>query len=630
MAKANKKTAAQQPKPPTFSNPILAQLPAPELVIMHPDLVEFDPANPAKNRGEPAEVAELAASIQQHGILNPLLARGTRQAFGKWSDLVLIAGERRLRAARHLALGSVPVLCWPRGQVSDERAMEMALVENIQRKDQAPMDECLAFEVLHSTAGITLEDIAAHVGRPVSYIHRRLSLRSLAPALRQLLSAGWISTGAAEHFARLYTSEQQHQAVLEAARGLPDADDLEGILAGKQQPEAGHGLLVTTAAARRAIEYVARELSEAPWDIADPMLVVAAGPCSSCPKRSGAQAGLFEEVSAPGTNLCMDGACWKSKTNAHRAQVVASAAAAGAKVLTAKESLALYPYPGSGMLAKPGLVDLDSPCEIPGKRGTWRSAAKSLLPDLDVVLATDRTGTTHSLVNRKELLHAAKKSGLVKPPKVEPRDGDEARRANEKADRRRRLELEDAILDAALMLAVWPSTTPGLLNILLATLWGRADSFTRQALLRRRARRDSAVTQDSLEDEALHVFVDGSGTMVLKLCLELAVLGEGGRFLADPANQPASWPGKEWAVGVTHGLLAEAAGIDVKKAAERLAGEDKPAAGKGRRGKAGALPVVDTSTQARAPAAAKRETKAAKRETAKPKGKPARKMARAK
>lgn len=133
-----------------------------------------------------AKLDELAKSISTNGVVQPLLLRR------KGSRFELIAGERRWRAAQRAGLTKVPAVI---RDVSDEKALEIALVENIQREDLNPIEEARAYKKLIEALGLTQETVAERVGRDRSYVTNYLRLLRLPDDIQQLLQSGRLSTG---------------------------------------------------------------------------------------------------------------------------------------------------------------------------------------------------------------------------------------------------------------------------------------------------------------------------------------------------------------------------------------------------------------------------------------------------
>jgi ParB family chromosome partitioning protein len=133
-----------------------------------------------------AKLDELARSISANGVVQPLLVRR------KGGRYELIAGERRWRAAQLAGLTRVPAVV---RNVPDDKVLELALIENIQREDLNPIEEARAYKKLIETLGLTQETVAERVGRDRSYVTNYLRLLKLPDDLQELLQVGRLSTG---------------------------------------------------------------------------------------------------------------------------------------------------------------------------------------------------------------------------------------------------------------------------------------------------------------------------------------------------------------------------------------------------------------------------------------------------
>ena len=156
---------------------------------------------------------ELASSIRRHGILQPLTVRSA--GGGKWE---LVAGERRLRAAKLAGLEKVPCI---RREADDRESALLALVENLQRRDLHYLEEAAAIAAYIRQTGITQEEAAAQLGRSPSALANKLRLLRLSPACRELLVQNGLTERHARALLRL-SNETAQLAALEhiAARGL--------------------------------------------------------------------------------------------------------------------------------------------------------------------------------------------------------------------------------------------------------------------------------------------------------------------------------------------------------------------------------------------------------------------------
>lgn len=161
--------------------------------------IEPNPVQP-RMRFEEKALSELAASIAENGLVQPVLVRRKGPRFE------LIAGERRWRAAQLAGLTRVPALV---REVPDEKLLELALIENIQREDLNAIEEALAYKSLIDAAGLTQDSVAQRVGRDRSYITNYLRLLRLPEDIQQLVQDGKLSTGHARTI--LGTTDVAHQ-----------------------------------------------------------------------------------------------------------------------------------------------------------------------------------------------------------------------------------------------------------------------------------------------------------------------------------------------------------------------------------------------------------------------------------
>jgi len=148
-------------------------------------LIEPSPVQP-RTRFEESALNGLVASIRENGLVQPVLVRR------KGSRYELIAGERRWRAAQLAGLERIPAVV---RDVPDEKLLELALIENIQREDLNAIEEALAYKSLIEAAGLTQELLAQRVGRDRSYITNYLRLLRLPDDLQKLVQDGKLSTG---------------------------------------------------------------------------------------------------------------------------------------------------------------------------------------------------------------------------------------------------------------------------------------------------------------------------------------------------------------------------------------------------------------------------------------------------
>lgn len=165
--------------------------------------IEPDPGQPRKTFDDET-LAELSASIAEHGLLQPIAVRP--RASGGY---LIVAGERRWRASRMAGLTEVPVIV---KDVTDEQAMELALVENLQREDLDPVEEAAGIRELMDRCSLTQEQAARKLGKSRSALANILRLLSLPESVLELLKSGFITIGHAKVVLGLPTPELQAEA----------------------------------------------------------------------------------------------------------------------------------------------------------------------------------------------------------------------------------------------------------------------------------------------------------------------------------------------------------------------------------------------------------------------------------
>ena len=157
-------------------------------------------------------LAELAESIAEHGVIQPLTVRKLSSGYYQ-----IIAGERRWRAARMAGLKEVPVVVI---EADDRTAMELAMVENLQREDLNPMEEAEGYKALMDQYGMTQEQAAGRVGKSRSAVANALRLLNLSPAVRKLVEENKLSAGHARALLPLSQRDQEKTAQTIVSTGL--------------------------------------------------------------------------------------------------------------------------------------------------------------------------------------------------------------------------------------------------------------------------------------------------------------------------------------------------------------------------------------------------------------------------
>jgi ParB family transcriptional regulator, chromosome partitioning protein len=180
----------------------------------------------------PETLAELVSSIRESGIVQPILVRraGTR--------FQIIAGERRWRAAQRLGLATVPVTV---RDVPDDRLLELALVENIQRQELTPLEEAHAFQRLQQEFHLTQEEVARKVGRDRTTVANTLRLLRLGREIRDLIAGGRLDAGHGRALLGLERAEDQAALAREAVRRGLSVREVERRVALRRAPRRARG-----------------------------------------------------------------------------------------------------------------------------------------------------------------------------------------------------------------------------------------------------------------------------------------------------------------------------------------------------------------------------------------------------
>lgn len=350
-------------------------LPSPELMptsaefqLLALDKIHESPTNP-RRFFDTAKEAELEASVREKGVLVPIKVRPAAKGYE------IVYGARRFRAARSAGRTVIPALVQV---LSDKEVLEEQMIENLQREGVHPLEEADGYHNLIVKHGYTGQALATKVGKSPMYISGRLKLRELGEAGRKAFLEGKISASIALLIARIPAQLQ--------ARAVQD-------------------LTKEPFSSREAAEFIQENfmlrLEEAPFSKTDAELVKKAGPCTTCPKRTGNQRELFNDVKSP--DVCSDPICYRAKVDAIWLQKVAAAKASGLKVLEPAESKKVFssPFDGTAIGFNSGYVDAHEG-QLVGP-GPAIPALKLLGEEgkAKVVLARDEKGHIRELLPRK-------------------------------------------------------------------------------------------------------------------------------------------------------------------------------------------------------------------------------------
>jgi ParB family transcriptional regulator, chromosome partitioning protein len=232
--------------PPTA----MAAAPGRALLLLSIELVERNPHQPRK-RFDELQLEELAASIREHGVVEPILVRREGAKYR------IVAGERRWRAAQRAGLREVPAVV---REASDREAFELALVENLQRADLNAIEEAEAFEVLASDHGLTQEQIAGRVGKERSTVANALRLLKLPAEVRDAVRVGQLDMGHARALLGVDGADAARRLAARAIREQLSVRALEALVRAQNRPAGTRKKPEESASTRDLVNRLQRRL----------------------------------------------------------------------------------------------------------------------------------------------------------------------------------------------------------------------------------------------------------------------------------------------------------------------------------------------------------------------------------
>jgi ParB family chromosome partitioning protein len=176
-----------------------------------------NPDQPRKTFTE-SELADLTASIKEKGVLQPILLRSVK---GRPYSYEIVAGERRFRASKMAGLAEIPALV---KSITDENAMEIALIENVQRENLNPIEEAAAYKNLMEKCGYELADVSRLIGKSESYIRNAMRLDVLPESVKTMVEQGEIS---ASHARTIAVAENAEELAREIVKNKLSVSDTE-------------------------------------------------------------------------------------------------------------------------------------------------------------------------------------------------------------------------------------------------------------------------------------------------------------------------------------------------------------------------------------------------------------------
>ena len=365
-------------------------------------LLVADMVRSATNRKifKPEALEEMANSIREKGVIQPIVVRlvstiedETRRKAAGSAKYEIVYGERRWRGSKIAGKVEIPAVV---RELSDHEALKLQVIENAQREDVDVLDEAEQLNGLLKSGKNTIEELVSEIGKSRATIYGRIKLLEAPDKAKEAYRAGRLSP----------------QVLLLIAR-IPDR---------KVAEEATERILKTTFGGEpmsfRQVQHLIAsdymtQLKGAPFDPKDTALVPTAGPCASCPKRTGNQKELFADVGR--ADVCTDPGCFRLKCDAARARQMVQAESEGKVVLSAEDAKEFFSH-GGYLSNEAPVVELDGPCPFAiGK--TWKQIINQL-PEGErptVVVAVDRDGQLRELVGKKEAGEVARAFELATP-----------------------------------------------------------------------------------------------------------------------------------------------------------------------------------------------------------------------
>lgn len=369
------------------------------------DEISPSPTNPRTNF-DPAALAELAETIKEIGVMQPILVRTNHKGD---TPLELIAGERRWRASKLAGVKDIPVIL--RDDLDDAIIVKMQMIENLQREDLNPLDEAQGYRRMIDEYGYTAETLAAEIHKSRSYIFSQLKLLDLCEDGQRLLRGGAITASVALYIARIPTPDLQLKAI---------NDVTETNWLGEK--------MSARAAARHIQNRYMTRLKAAPFPL-DVEGVAGIGTCTHCPKRTGNAPDLYPDVDDP--DICTDPDCFALKRTAE-AERQAANLGNEVLILTGHDAAQAMPsyYTETRTHAR-----LDDVCTNDPQRRTYRE-----------IMGDDTDGV--ALVQHEEkFVPVVKKSAINKKLHQEGTITERQKQRQEDAKEKQKLEIANAWRD---------------------------------------------------------------------------------------------------------------------------------------------------------------------------------------
>ena len=198
------------------------------------EFVKANPRNPRRNFSD-EELGELADSIRQRGIIQPIVVRAIK---GTNDQFEIVAGERRWRAAQRAGLHEVPIITV---EVTDAEALELAIIENVQRADLNPLEEAMGYQSLIDQYNHNQSDVAKFVGKSRSHVANTLRLMQLPDSVKALINSGQLTAGHARALVGQPNADELARDIVSRGLNVRQVEALTQPKDGKGPAKAGKG-----------------------------------------------------------------------------------------------------------------------------------------------------------------------------------------------------------------------------------------------------------------------------------------------------------------------------------------------------------------------------------------------------
>jgi len=338
-----------------------------------------------RKRFAQSDIDELAASIKDHGLINPILVRpinGFAGATGTQQAYELVAGERRYLAAEAAGLAEIDVTV---RELDDRQVLEIQIIENLQRVDLHPLHEAEGYEQLMKDHGHRADELGDKIGKSKAYVYARLKLLALCKEARTAFYDAQLNASTALLIARIPVESLQKQALKDITQGRWKGDEPMSSRQAEQHIQD---------------KYMLR-LKDAPFDTSVVELVKGAPACGQCPKNTLAHPELFGDVKTTSAGVCTDPTCFNAKCDRASALKLERAKANGQKVITGAEAKSLVTWEGDhNVNVSQAYVKLDDECWDDPKHRTYR---KLLGDDVKPIIVKTPKGRVIEVAERKEV-----------------------------------------------------------------------------------------------------------------------------------------------------------------------------------------------------------------------------------